>query len=52
MKLQLENFKSVFIFSFVFVSWFDKLSGHRPRCYRGFNITFRHTTVGGTPLDK
>jgi hypothetical protein len=27
-------------------------SGPRPPHYRGFTITLRHTTVGGTPLDE
>jgi hypothetical protein len=27
-------------------------SGHGPPHYRGFTITFRHTTLGRTPLDE
>jgi hypothetical protein len=36
----------------IFFSWFDSPRGSRPPHCRGFEITFRHTTVGRTPLDE
>jgi len=36
----------------IFVPWHNSPSGPRPTHYRGFTVTIRHTTLGGTPLDE
>jgi len=44
----------VFPYSNFFVTFYGITapSGPGPPHYRGFTITFRHTTIGRTPLDK